>query len=108
MVMAVGLGTAEGSGSRTSFPLESLVDGHDVQGAKSEVRRCIDRGLETIELDFGGVLGVSSDLINFLIWCQMECNRNHVLLRVKHVTPEMMRAFRFAGLNQVIDLKSDR
>lgn len=107
MVISLGSGIARSPNPDAGFPLETVVGREQVQRAKREVRECIENGLATIDLDFDSVLGVSSDLVNFLLWCQMECSRNNVSLRVTHVTPEMMRAFRFTGLNQVLDLQGE-
>jgi anti-anti-sigma regulatory factor len=107
MVISLGSGIARRPTPDVGFPLETVVGRDQVQRAKEAVRECIDNGLGAIDLDFDSVLGVSSDLINFLLWCQMECSRNNVNLRVVHLTPAMMKAFRFAGLNQVLHLQGE-
>jgi anti-anti-sigma regulatory factor len=106
-MVTTALNTAKGNLSLPEFcfSMDRIKGLDEVQKAKKDVRESIGRGLKTLDLDFRSVRGVSSDIINFLIWCQMECNRNGVLLTARHVDPQMLRIFRFAGLNQVIEFR---
>ena len=79
---------------------ERLVD------ARQELRTHLNNGVSEVGLDLLGVTGVTSDLLSFLLSCEMECQRNGVRLKVKDVSPDLLKVFRFAGLNQVIDFQS--
>lgn len=98
--------TGEELDFQVCFPLPPIQGNDRVQLAKREIHRLIDQGPTSIELEFDEIRGVSSDLINFLIWCQMECNRNRIQLKVNRVDPEIRKVFRFAGLNQVLDMEA--
>ena len=98
--------TGEDFDFQVSFPLPPIQGNDRVQSAKREIHRLIDQGPTSIELEFDEIRGVSSDLINFLIWCQMECNRNRIRLKVNRVDPEIKKVFRFAGLNQVLEMEA--
>ncbi|MCG3197224.1 MAG: hypothetical protein GHCLOJNM_01709 [bacterium] len=74
--------------------------------AKQLFRSLIQSGRREVVLDLSGVRAVTSDLISFLLMCDMECNRRGTHLLVRNVTLELMKAFRFAGLNQVIEFEA--
>ena len=104
MGISTELGESGTADSQVRLSLGTLRGIENLQKAKHQVHRVIQNGPTTIRLDFESIHGVSSDLISFLIWCQMECSRNRVQLQVQNVSPEALKVFRFAGLNQVIDL----
>ena len=82
--------------------LDQLAGFEQIERSKTQIRAVLRTGQDSLTLDLESLNTVSSDLINFLLWCQMECSRNFVTLKVRHVTAEMLRVFRFAGLNQVL------
>ena len=96
--------TESTSGSRQTeiLSFDQIAGFEPIEKAKAQIRTSIQSGQDTLTLDLDNLNTVSSDLINFLLWCQMECSRNFVQLKVRHVTSDMLRVFRFAGLNQVI------
>lgn len=71
--------------------------------AKNEVRDLLQRGHPEVIVDLLGARYVSSDLLNFLLLCEMDCQRNGATFKVRDVAPDLLRVFRFTGLNQVID-----
>ncbi len=101
------MGPASTESTAGSEHSEILVVDHlngfeEIEKVKGQVRMILRSGRGNLTLDFESLNTVSSDLINFLLWCQMECSRNFVDLKVRHVMPDVLRVLRFAGLNQVV------
>ena len=98
--------------SAASFPRVSLFAFDPFTGserlvdAKRELEAHLQNGVSEVVLDLLGAQDVTTDLLGFLLTCEMECKRNGVHLKVKDISPDLLKAFRFAGLNQVIDLQS--
>jgi len=76
------------------------------ENAREQFRSIVSDGHREVVIDLEGVHSVSSDLINFLLMCEMECVRGEVRLVVSNVDEEMLRSFRFSGLNQVIEFRT--
>ncbi|MBK7494102.1 MAG: STAS domain-containing protein [Candidatus Omnitrophica bacterium] len=74
--------------------------------AKTEIRNYLSQGCPMVIVDLLGARYVSSELLNFLLLCEMDCQRNGATLKVRDVAPDLLRVFRFAGLNQVIDFSA--
>ena len=84
--------------------METLHGEMDVERHKKSVRNLVEAGFPKIWLDFSPMHAVSSDTINFLLWCEMECLRSNVSLGLRNVSPDLLRIFRFSGLNQVFEI----
>lgn len=94
--------STSGTPSKPVIAIDQVAGYEQIERLKEDLRQVIRSGGDTLTLDLEAMTVVSSDLINFLLWCQMECSRNFVHLRVRNISSEMLRVFRFAGLNQVI------
>jgi anti-anti-sigma factor len=90
----------------TVHPLDPSTGIERMDEARQELRSRLQGGTGEVVVDLRGVSLATSNLMGFLLACEMECARNHVPLRVTNVSPEMLRVFRFAGLNQVMDLNA--
>ncbi len=88
------------------FPCDPFTGSERLIDAKQELRTHLRSGVSEVVLDLLGVQGVTSDLLSFLLSCEMECQRNGVRLKVKDVSPDLLKVFRFAGLNQVMNFQS--
>ena len=88
------------------FPCDPFTGSERLVDAKLELRTHLQSGVSEVVLDLLGVKGVTSDLLSFLLSCEMECQRNGVRLRVKDVSPDLLKVIRFAGLNQVMNFQS--
>lgn len=87
------------------FPCDPFTGSERLIDAKQELRSHLSNGVSEVVLDLLGVKGVTSDLLSFLLCCEMECQRNGVRLTVKDVSPDLLKVFRFAGLNQVMEFQ---
>jgi hypothetical protein len=87
------------------YPVDPITGHERLFEARQELRSYIHPGVSEILIDMLGVHTATSDLLSFLILCDMECQRNEIRLQVKDVSPDLMKMLRFAGLNQVLALQ---
>lgn len=106
MITASAEATAGDVGMGLVMVADPLTGDDRLVEAKQLFRSLIQSGRREVVLDLSGVRAVTSDLISFLLMCDMECNRRGNRLIVKNVALDLMKAFRFAGLNQVIDFEA--
>lgn len=87
------------------LPIDPISGFERLADARQDVRFQLGSGASQVTVDLLPAKGITSDLISFLLACEMECDRNGAHLRVLNVDHDMLKAFRFAGINQVIDFQ---
>jgi len=90
------------------LPIDPLCITDRLLDARERFRHILQDGYHEIILDMTGVRVVSSELISFLLVCGMDCSRCGVHLVVANVHGDLLKPLRFAGLNQVLDIRTQQ
>jgi anti-anti-sigma regulatory factor len=93
-------------GGSCVFPVDPHTGFERLTEARIELRSHLHEGNPVVVIDLIGVQSINTELISFLIACEMECQRSDAHLRVRNVSSDALKVFRFAGLNQLMDLRS--